>query len=330
MARDRLVAVSYPVDDELEKINIEVLGEDAHLVFLPRLSGDEERLAALRQAEVLLALHPSSELPDGAFAQARMLRFIQLYSAGADHIDFRAIPERAVLASNVGAYAKPMSEHVMAMTLALAKRLPEGHAELVRGVFDQRTRSRMLDGAVCAILGFGGIGKATARLMRAFGARIHAVNTSGRTEEPVEFVGTLADLDRVLSAADVVVIAMPLTAATRGLIGQRELGLMKPSAILVNVARGAIVHEQALYQHLRANKQFRAGIDAWWREPLQGGEFSVEYPFFDLPNLLGSPHNSGIVPGILQAAARQAAENVRSYLRGGPVAGVARREDYSS
>ncbi len=330
MPEDRLVAVSYPADDELEKINIETLGEHARLAFLPRLSGGGERMAALRQAEILLALHPSAELPDGAFGEARALRMIQLLSAGADHIDFRAIPERVVLASNVGAYAKPMSEHVMAMTLALAKRLPQGHAELARGEFDQHTPSRMLDGAVCAILGFGGIGQATARLMRAFGARVHAVNTSGRTEEAVEFVGTLADLDRVLSAADVLVIALPLTAATRGLIGHRELGLMKPDAILVNVARGAIVDERALYEHLLANPRLRAGIDAWWQEPLQGGEFSVRYPFFELPNLLGSPHNSGIVPRILPAAARQAAGNVRSYLRGGPVAGVARREDYLS
>jgi phosphoglycerate dehydrogenase-like enzyme len=165
--------------------------------------------------------------------------------------------------------------------------------------------------------------------MRAFGARIHAVNSSGHTDDPVEFCGTLSDLDRVLAAADVLVIGIPLTAGTRGLIGARELGRMKKTAILVNVARGAIVDERALYEHLRANPGFSAGIDAWWDEPRGGAPFRTNYPFFELPNLIGSPHNSGDVPGIMYYAARQAAQNVRRYLLGDAVSGVARREDYA-
>ncbi len=116
--------------------------------------------------------------------------------------------------------------------------------------------------------------------------------------------------------------------ATRGLIGARELGLMKPKAILVNVARGAIIEEKALYDHLAANPDFCAGIDTWWREPLRGGSFGIEYPFFELPNLIGSPHNSGIVEGILSLASRRAALNVARYLEGKPILGVVRREEY--
>jgi phosphoglycerate dehydrogenase-like enzyme len=322
-----LVAVSYPVDDGLHGVIEEVLGEEAELAYLPRLTGNDERMAMLARARVLIGLALAQELPEGALAQSPELAFVQLLSAGADHIDFRAIPERVTLAGNVGAYAKPMAEHVMAMALALAKRLPEGHAALARGEFDQMATAT-LEGGVCAILGFGGIGSATARLMRAFGVRIHALNSSGRTAEPVEFIGTLADLDRVLAAADVLVIALPLTSETQGLIGRRELEMMKPGAILVNVARGAIVDERALYEHLRANPRFSAGIDAWWQEPLHGGTFTTRYPFFELPNVLGSPHNSGIVPGIMRFAAAQAAQNVRAYLRGERVRGITRREDY--
>jgi phosphoglycerate dehydrogenase-like enzyme len=328
MARERLVAVSYPVDDEFTEINTGVLSADAQVAFLARL-GEQERLESLRQADALIAFRLGQELPDGALAASLRLEFIQLLPAGADGVDFAAIPERLVLASNVGAYAKPIAEHVMAMALALARRLPQRQAAMARGEFDQDHLLHTLDGAVCTILGFGGIGTATARLMRAFGAHIYAVNSSGHSAEPTDFTGTLADLDHVLAAADVVVISLPLTRATRGLIGPRELGLMKPDAILVNVARAAIVDERALYEHLRDNPEFCAGIDTWWHEPGPHSGFHTDYPFLSLPNVIGSPHNSGIVAGVLQTAARMAAENVRRYLHGEPFTGLVRREDYA-
>jgi phosphoglycerate dehydrogenase-like enzyme len=327
MARERLVVVGYPVDEEFAAINTGVLGEAASIAFLRRFPKGE-RMEVLSRAEALLSWNVRRELPAGALQQAPGLRFIQLLSAGADSVDFAAIPDQALLASNVGAYAAPMAEHVIAMALSLAKRLPQQNAALASGRFDQGALSRTLNGAVCAVLGFGGIGKATARLMQAFGARIYALNSTGRTSEPVEFVGTLADLDQVLAAADVLVIALPLNAATRGLLGPRELSLMKPDAMLVNVARGAIVDERALYERLRAQPQFSAGIDAWWDEPSGGKEFRTAYPFLELPNVIGSPHNSGLVPGILQFAARRGAQNVLRWLREEPVMGVVRREDY--
>jgi phosphoglycerate dehydrogenase-like enzyme len=326
-ARKSLVAVSYPVNDEFVQLNTSVLAGAADIAFLHGRPDDEFR-DVLRRADVILGWHLNTELPLGALRDAPGLRLIQLLSAGADSVDFTAIPERLVLAGNVGAYAEPMAEYVMAMTLALARRLPQRHAEMAQGEFKMWERVLTLDGAVCAILGFGGIGRATARLMRAFGARIHAVNSSGRTSEPVEFIGTLADLDQVLAGADVLVIALPLINATRGLIGARELGLMKPDAILVNLGRAATVDERALYEHLRSQPGFCAGIDAWWQEPGPGVEFGTNYPFFDLPNLLGSPHNSGVTDGALTLGVRRAAENVRRFLTGEPVTGVARREDY--
>jgi phosphoglycerate dehydrogenase-like enzyme len=327
MASGPLVAVSYPADDEFAQINTRVLDGLARITLLHGRPDDEVR-EVLGRADVLLGWHLGEELPAGALQDSARLRFVQLLSAGADSVDYAALPERLMLASNVGAYAQPMAEYVMAVTLALARRLPQRHAEMARGEFGMWKPVLTLDDAVCVVLGFGGIGRATAHLMRAFGARIHAVNTSGRTGEPVEFAGTLADLDQELAAADVLVIALPLTRATRGLIGARELALMKPAAILVNVGRAAIVDERALYEHLRDRPQFCAGLDAWWQEPGPGAAFSTTYPFFGLPNLIGSPHNSGVTDGALQVGAVKAAENVRRFLRGEAVTGVVRREDY--
>jgi phosphoglycerate dehydrogenase-like enzyme len=199
---------------------------------------------------------------------------------------------------------------------------------MARGEFNQSRLNRVLSGSVCGILGFGGIGRAVARLMRSFGVRIHAVNTSGKTDEPVEFIGSLKDVKQVLSAADIVVISLPLTKATRGLMGKRELEWMKPEAILVNVARGAIIDERALYENLVSRPGFMACIDAWWIEPFTQGEFRVNYPFFTLPNFLGSPHNSAMVPGMSEEGARRAAENIKRFVKGEPAAGIIKLEDY--
>jgi phosphoglycerate dehydrogenase-like enzyme len=327
MTQERLVAVSYPVDEEFTRINAEVLGGDATVVSTYDLD-DSARTKALRRAEALLAWEPSAEVPAGALAEAPQLRFVQFLSAGVDALDFSQMPDRLILASNAGAYAGAVSEHAVAMALSLAKHLPQRHAALAAGRYDKWAPSLALNGAICGILGFGGIGTAAARLMRAFGCRIYAVNRSGRTSEPADFVGTMADLDRVLVAADVLVISLPLTLATHGLLGGRELALMKPDAIVVNVARGAIIDQGALYEHLRTHPRFSAGIDTWWEEPAGDAPFRTDYPFFDLPNVLGSPHNSSIVPGTMLTAAHLAAENVRRYLRGEAVTGVIRRADY--
>ena len=327
MATGPLVAVSYPADDEFAQINAQVLDGSARVAFVHGRPDDEIR-EVLGQADVLLGWHLGTELPAGALQDSARLRFIQLLSAGADSVDYAAMPEHLLLASNVGAYAQPMAEYVMAVTLALARRLPQRHAEMARGEFGMWKPVVTLDGAVCGILGFGGIGKATGRLMRAFGARIYGVNTTGHSGEPADFIGTLADLDLVLAEADVLVIALPLTRLTRGLIGARELALMKPAAILVNVGRAAIVAERALYEHLRDHPDFCAGLDAWWHEPGPGSAFTTGYPFFDLPNMIGSPHKSGVTDGALQLGARMAAENVRRFLRGQAVTGVVRREEY--
>jgi phosphoglycerate dehydrogenase-like enzyme len=327
MTGERLVVVSYPADDEFARVNSEALAGEAEVVYTCELD-DARRAQALRRAEVLLAWELDQEIPAGALEQAPGLRLVQLLSAGVDWLNFGALPGRLTVASNAGAYSAAISEHVLAMTLSLAKRLPQRHAAMAAGRYDKWEPLLTLDGAVCGILGLGGIGTATARLMAAFGARVHAINRTGQTSEPVEFVGTLADLDQVLAVADVLVISLPLTLATRGLIGQRELGLLKPTAIVVNVARGAIIDQGALYQHLLAHPQSGAGIDTWWSEPTGDAPFRTDYPFLELPNVIGSPHNSSIVEGTMLSAARLAAENVRRYLRGEAIKGAVNRADY--
>ena len=321
------IVVTFDAPPQQKALLLELLGSEASLTFFNELPS-AQRDRALQEANVLLSWNFPREIQPGDYPHLQQVSFIQLLSAGADHMPFADLPPHLLVASNPGAYAAPMAEHVMAMTLALAKRLLVEDQKLRNGEFDQFTPNRLLAGMTAGILGFGGIGRATARLMRAFGMRIYAINSSGTSPEPTDFLGTLRDLEHVLRKSDVVVISLPLTKATRGLIGKEQLAWMKPDAILVNVARGAIIDEEALYSHVKSQPNFLVGIDAWWTEPFLHGTFRMEYPFLDLPNVLGSPHNSAVVPHVLVDAARQAAENVKRFLKGEKVTGIARREDY--
>src|SRR6266852_2646836 len=299
------IVVTFNASPEQKALLLEMLGSEASLTFFNELPS-AQRDRALQEANVLLSWNFPREIQPQDYPLLQQVSFIQLLSAGADHMPFAELPPHILVASNPGAYAAPMAEHVLAMTLALAKRLLVEHQKLQQGEFDQFTPNRSLAGMTAGILGFGGIGRATARLMRAFGMRITAINTSGTSPEPTDFLGTLHDLEHVLRESDVVVISLPLTKATRGLIGKEQLAWMKAEAILVNVARGAILDEEALYTHVKSHPAVLVGIDAWWSEPFLHGSFRMEYPFLDLPNVLGSPHNSALVAHSLVDATRQA------------------------
>jgi phosphoglycerate dehydrogenase-like enzyme len=166
------------------------------------------------------------------------------------HIPLSELPAGVPVATNGGGYAEPMAEHALAMTLAAANRLIVEHENLKRGQFNQVRRNRMLAGGVCGIFGFGGIGAATGRLMSSIGMRVHAINRRGRTDERVDWIGTPDRLNALLEVADVLLISASITRSTYGLIGAAELGHMKDDAILVNLARGEIVQERPLYDHL--------------------------------------------------------------------------------
>jgi phosphoglycerate dehydrogenase-like enzyme len=165
-------------------------------------------------------------------------------------------------------------------------------------------------------------------IMRAVGMKVYGINRSGKTGAAVDFMGKVTDMKKVLQAADVVVVTTPLTRETLNLIGKNELAWMKPDAILINVGRGDVINQQALYAHLESNPNFRAGIDTWWSEPTGQEAFKLEYPFFDLPNIIGSPHNADDVKGIMPQATRLALENVKNFLMGDEIRGVLNRNDY--
>ena len=309
------VVVTFNVRPAERAILAEAMAEAATLIYLTDLD-EPARIQALHTASAILARDTGRDLHPKEAAAIHAARLIQFITAGIDFVKLNDLPSGITVASNGGAYAEPMAEHGLAMTLAAAKRLMIEQAALSRGEFNQNTRNRMLSGKICGILGFGGIGVATARLMRALGMRVHAINRRGSSDEPTDWISTVAELDTMLAASDVLIVCTPLTPATKDLIGPRELGLMKPDAILVNLARGEIIQEAALFAHLQSHLDFFACIDAWWVEPVRHGSFRTDHPFLTLPNVVASPHNSASVPGMTGNALRRAVANIQRALAG--------------
>ncbi len=309
------LVVVYDLEANGRRIVSDALGDAAEAVYLTDLD-DAARADALRNADALLA-RTTRELHQGEIALLKDVRLVQFINAGIDFVPLAEMPAGVLVATNGGAYAEPMAEHALAMALAGAKRLLVEHAALARGEFNQFARNRMLAGGVCGILGFGGIGVATARLARGIGMRVHAINRRGMSEEQVDWMGTPDQLDALLDASDLLVICTPLTPTTLGMIGAQQLARMKDDAILVNVARGEIVDERALYERLVACPKFTACIDAWWIEPVRHGVFRMDQPFMTLPNVIGSPHNSAAaISGTGTVGLQRAIANIKRALAG--------------
>jgi len=325
MADKPLLLAAFALNPPARAAVAEVLNGAADIVCLPDIPQDQ-RQATLRRATAVLAWNLNDIPPEdrAALATARLVQFM---TAGVDFLPLSTLPQHVPVASNGGAYAEPMAEHALAMAFAAAKRLVVEHNAVASGAFNQHTPNRMLAGGVCGILGFGGIGAAVARLFRAVGLSVHGINRSGRNMEHLDWSGTTAQLDDLLAASDVLVISVPLTRATQNLLGARELGQMKPDATLINLARGEIIDEAALFAHLQANPKFTACLDAWWVEPVRHGEFRMDHPFTTLPNVIASPHNSASVPAYRLSALRNAVANCRRAIAGEPIRHLAGPEE---
>src|SRR5579862_8873764 len=200
------LVVTYPLSQRSRAIVADELAGAAEAVYLTDLAPGE-RAAVLRRAGALLAHDTSKELRPDEIPLIAGARLLQFTAAGVDWVPTRALPPGLPVAANKGGGTEPMSEHIVALALAAAKRLSVEHDNLKHGEFNQRSSNKMLRGGVCGIFGFGNVGVATARLLRAFGMRIHAINRRGISDEPTDWIATSDRLDELLGAADVLVIS---------------------------------------------------------------------------------------------------------------------------
>jgi phosphoglycerate dehydrogenase-like enzyme len=280
-----------------------------------------------KDVEVLVLLS-SALVTGGLFREMPNVKLLQSMSAGVDFIDFAAIPTRVTLCSNAGAYKEPIAEHVFGMILYFGRNLVRNHERLRNGIFESSADGIFLGEKTIGIIGAGGIGQSVARVAKGFNMRTIGINTSGRPVKNFDVVWTVDRLDDLLRQSDIVVISVPLNNHTRHLIDAQKLGLTKEDCILVNVARGAVIAQDALYSRLKEHPRFRAGIDVWWKYPRKGERFSLDFPFFELPNFLASPHNADGVPEAVGHGQEYAFQNVIRYLDGEAPERIVNKADY--
>lgn len=232
-------------------------------------------------------------------------------SAGIDHPVFSMITDRgARLSTGSGAAATPIAQHVVMLLLALSRDLPGLVADQRSRQWRTDRRFVDLEERTVGIVGMGPIGLETARLCRALGMHPIGMRRNVRGDEPCP-TWTFDRLDELLATVDDLVLAVPLTADTRRLIGQRELGLLRPGARLLNVGRGELVDEAAMVDALRSRHLAGAGLDVTTVEPLP-----TESELWGLDNVIITPHVSGETPLTDRRGAALFAENVSRYLRG--------------
>ncbi len=278
--------------------------------------------------EAMLTGSLRRELPTWRADRTPRLRFVQRLYTGLDGFPFQEMPPGVAVAGNVGAFAVVVAEQAIALTLGLEKNLV-ANFELVRaGRLRPAPTGHRLAGRTVLLLGYGEIARAAGERLRAFGMTVHGLNRDGSARPGCDRMFPASELAAALAGADVVIDCRPLTRATRGSLGAAELAAMRPSAAYVNVGRAGTVDEAALYAHLVAHPEFRAGMEAWWQEDYENGTLGARFPFAALPNFLGTPHDSGLVTEARPEILARALDNLARFFRGEPPLHVADPAEY--
>jgi phosphoglycerate dehydrogenase-like enzyme len=278
----------------------------------------EEIEAALDEIEIAVLDFPRDLLP-----RARNLRWFQQWAAGADWLlgHPEAVELDFVLTNASGVHPIPITEHIFALLLAFARLIDQSVRYQILGKWmpDERKKNVFeLADKTMVLVGVGAIGERTAQVATAFGMRLLGVRRNPQVGAPgVEAMVGPDKLLKVLPEADFVVVTVPLTAETRGMIGERELQAMKPTAYLINIGRGGIVDEGDLIRALEGGWIAGAGLDVFEKEPLPESS-----PLWSMENVIITAHYAGFNPHYDERAMAIFLDNLRRYRAGEPLRNV--------
>ena len=281
--------------------------------------------SGLASADAMISMEWSQAMP-----AAPRLRLLHLPGAGTDAVDFEAVPPAAAVC-NVFEHETGIAEYVLATMLQWVIGLPRLEDSLRNGHW---SGSHLfgpvhgeLFGKTLGIVGYGRIGREVAKRAQAFGMRTLACSQTARDGDGfVDTVEPMSGLDTTLAQCDFVLLCMPLTKATESIIDDRRLSLMRKSAVIINVARGPLIDEAALYAACRERKIGGAIIDTWYRYPQEASEHCQpsRFPFEELDNVIMTPHASAWTDCLAPRRNRVIAENLDRLVRGEPLINVVR------
>lgn len=281
---------------------------------------DTDCRAAIAGAEVLFATKVRAD----TLAAADRLRWVHSSAVGVGGLSLAALGARGIAVSNSrGVHAATIAEHTIALMLALRRQLPHAMRRQVAHQWAQEELSVAQVPAASStqvlVVGLGAIGSRVARHAAALGMRVSGIRRHPELERPpgVERVHAISELASLLPSTDVLVLAAPRTDETRALVGERELALMKPSALLINISRGGLVDEAALAVALRAGRLGGAGLDVVDREPLD-----ARSPLWDLPTVLVTPHTAAFTGDYWAPVVDLFLANLERFRRGGVLANL--------
>jgi phosphoglycerate dehydrogenase-like enzyme len=281
---------------------------------------DEERAqadAALAEAEIVIG---SGNLTARDFQHATNVKWLQFLGQGVDGLAEKGLLGRGFAVTNLrGLAAVDIAEYCIAMMMLFAKKVPDFMADRAQGNWKFRFL-RTLHGATCAVLGMGAIGRETARRARALGMRVTAMRLHaepGASDPDCDLMLPIGRLDELLASADYLVLSVPLTDATRGMLNAESLAKLKDGAVIVNVARGEVIDQDALVAALKSGKVGGAALDVATPEPLPAG-----HPLWSFPNVLPTGHSAAAARDYEQRAVAMFIGNLKRYLSGAPLENV--------
>jgi D-3-phosphoglycerate dehydrogenase len=308
-AKDLDIVATGPVDPAA----VAVLAPYGNFVVAP--DGSEATLLPLMENAVGLVVRGGGVATRAMIFGARRLRVIGRSGAGYDSVDLTAANERRIpLVYVPGTGARAVAEAAVTLILALAKNLSYWDQEVKAGNWRSRFQSTPKDiaGSVIGLVGLGNIGSALADLLRGFNARVLAYDPLVSLKKASRYGVELTGLDQLLQISDFVSLHAPLTPETRGMINRTTLGLMKPGAFLINLARGGLIESMdVLHEFLKNGRLGGAALDVFEPEPPDHN-----HPIFQLKNLIASPHALGMTEGTMQQIFKSMADDMAAVLEG--------------